>query len=309
MTIQQIGSGAGARGGRRSARNAAVALAAVTSVDEFVGTFVSANNANGTVNIDFGKGSVVCFNAGVFQPLPGNSVRCIKVGAATIMLGLAAPKSSIGTVSAVAAPLATVLLSDGSHQAMPYSTLYTPTNGDTVLIDWPAGGVILGKVSTPPVGSYTPTSSGPITTTSQFKAIDSGNYYVPGGNWTAGDDPWCSTNNYGCWFYGTSPADTIPDSATILGVSVYVDPFYDEFPTSLATIGLHALLGKSGNPSPSSPVTISAGSGNKGLPTSFGDVLKTGAMRGLGTRQGGYHKFQGIAEDASSGLLTIAWSN
>lgn len=308
MTISQIGSGAGARGGRRAARNAAVALAQVTPVDQFVGTYASANT-NGTVNIDFGNGPVVCYNAGVFQPLPGNSVRCIKVGATTIMLGLAAPKSAIATITAVAAPVATCLLSDGSHLAMPYSTLYTPTVGDSVLIDWPAGGVILCKISTPPAGSYVAPVTQHQTVVSQFKANGSGNYYFPGGSWTAGDDPWCSTDNYGCWFYGTAPADTIPDTASIQDVQVYVDEFYNEFPTSLATVGLHSLLSKSGNPSPSSPVTISRGTGWKELPTSFGDALKTGSARGLGTRQGGYHKFQGIAEDASSGLLQITWSN
>src|SRR5690606_30652751 len=118
----------------------------------------------------------------------------------------------------------------------------------------------------------------------------------------------CSSGNIGAWFYGSTIADTIPDGAKISRVQLYVNEFYNQFPSSLATIGLHALAAKAGAPSVSSPVTISAGSGWKDLPTSFGDALKTGAKLGVGTAEGGYHKFRPVSADADCGMLRIDWS-
>ncbi len=147
----------------------------------------------------------------------------------------------------------------------------------------------------------------PKTTTSRFRSTKSGNYYVPGSSWAAGDEVWCSDGNRGCWFYGGAIADTIPNGAKIQSVRVYVPEFYNQFPTSKATIGLHNKTGKSGAPTITSATTISAGTGWKKLPNSFGDALKDGSKEGLGTNGGGYHKFTGRSGDNQSGYLEIVW--
>jgi hypothetical protein len=274
------------------------------------GTFVSANT-DGTVQIDFGQGAVTCQSAGFFQPLPGDFVRCIKVNGITMMLGPAIPRSSIGKVTATGTPVITVTTSIGSKQ-LPFLSSYTPTIGDTVDIDWASGGIVLGKTSAVPASSYAAITPTAATYSADFRAGDSGTWSVTSSNYFTADS-WCTSTGHdrGAWFYGTAIADTIPDAAVINSVQAYMDEFYNEFPAQLALIGLHALTSKSGAPTITSPVSIPAGSGFKVLPTSFGDALKTGVSKGIGTGSAGssgYHKFRGVASDAESGLLRIQWT-
>lgn len=269
-----------------------------------MGTYAGPGS-DGSVLIDFGQGAVSCLSAGFFEPLPGDSVRCLQVGPSTVMIGPARPRSAIGTITATGTPLLTVDVAGESFQ-LPYLLSFTPrNNGDIVLIDWSSGGVVVGEVSAAPAGSYDPGGSTPGTYTADFLASDSGSYQS-GSWWT--NQVWCSDSNIGAWFYGTAIADTIPDAATITRVQLYVPEFYNGFPGSLATVGLHGLSSKAGAPGISSAVTISDGSGMKDLPASFGDALKTGSSYGVGTNHGGYHKYYGRFEDALSGLLRIDWT-
>lgn len=287
-----------------AAEKTARALAAIPTLSLPVGTFV-ATNTDGTVQIDFGDGAVTCLTAGSFQPLPGVSVRCLQTDVGTVLLGPASPRSSYGTVTATGSTTVTVTVGAETLQ-LPFDVGYTPrTIGDVVHIDWGAGGIVIDKVSAVPSSSYLPPASSVKPYQADFRANDSGSYQS--GSWNK-TDVWCSDTNIGAWFYGTTIASTIPDGATITKVQVYIDEFYNQFPTSLATIGLHSLTGKAGAPAVSSAVTISAGSGWKTLPNSLGDALKTGARRGVGTNHGGFHKFRSRASDADSGLLRINWS-
>lgn len=220
------------------------------------------------------------------------------------MLGPAQPRSGVGTVTATGTPTLTVTTSAGSRQ-LPFISTYSAVVSDTVLIDWASGGVVVGKVTAAPSSSYTPADAPMGSFSADFRADDSGSYQS-GSWWTS--DVWCSDTNIGAWFYGSTIADTIPDAATITSVQVYVNEFYNAFPTSLATVGLHALATKAGAPTVTSEVTVSAGSGWKTLPAAFGDALKTGVSRGVGTDHGGYHKWRSRAADADSGLLRIGWS-
>lgn len=275
-----------------------------------VGTFVS-TNTDGTVNIDFGNGPVSCQSASLFQPLPGDSVQCLQSGSMTMMIGPSSARSAIGVVVAGGSPQITVMTSIGSRQ-MFYNPAYTPTVSDTVLIDWASGGVVIGKTSGVPAGSYTPPATSPHAFQVDFAANDSGTYYVPNGAYNQ-TDVWCTStgNNRGAWFYGTTIADTIPDGATITLVEAFLPEFFNEFPSSLALIGLHTLVSKSGAPTISSAVSVPRGAGWVSLPTSFGDALKTGSMKGIGTGSSGssgYHKYTGRAADADSGKLRIGWT-
>jgi hypothetical protein len=263
-----------------------------------VGTFVEAAT-DGSVRIDFGQGPVACLSAGFYEPLPGESVRVLQTTEASVMIGPARPRSVIGSVTATGTPYLTVDTSVGEQQ-LPYLTSYTPSTADLVLI---FGNVVLGKVTAAPAGTYTPETPPVQEYSATFKAKDSGSYQ--GSSWWT-DQVWCSDSNVGAWFY-PDIADTIPDDAEITRVQVLVNEFYNQFPTSLATIGLHSLASKSGSPTVVSAVTVSAGSGWKTLPVAFGDALKTGTRKGLGTNHGGYHKFRSRTEDANSGALRIDW--
>jgi hypothetical protein len=292
------------------ARGVARKLASLNPTQLAAGKFV-ASNANGTVQIDFGNGPVQCQSASTFQPLPGDPVRCIQIANVTLMVGPTVPRSAVGTVTATGSPLITVTTSIGSKQ-LPYITSYTPTIGDSVAIDWASGGIVLGKTTGVPAGTYTPPATVASPHSADFAAIDSGTYYVPGSTYN-NTDVWCTStgNNIGAWFYGTTIADTIPDAAVITSVQLYIDEFFNQFPGSLALIGLHSLATKSGAPSISSPTAIPAGSGFMTLPTAFGDALKTGSKLGVGTGStggSGYHKFRSVLSDSQSGKLRIGWT-
>lgn len=286
-----------------SAQKTAEALATIPTLELPVGVYQGEGD-NGAVLVDFGSGPVSCFQAGTFAPNPGDSVRCLRTSAGTVMLGLSRPRRSTGVVKSLAAPLVTVTTSIGDL-AMPYLSSYAPVVGELVAIDWPGGGIVLGKVTAKPDGGTTPGPTPPPVQDYQvdFIAADSGSF---GTSWFT-NEVYCSSSNIGAWFYGTAIPDTIPDAAVITGISVYVTEFYNQFPSSLATIGMHTQPSKGGAPSVAGAVTISAGTGWKPLPASFGDNLKAGYQLGLGTNHGGYHKFTARSSDAQSGLLRISW--
>lgn len=285
-------------------------LNALKPIGFLVGTFVS-TNTDGTVQVDFGQGAINCQSASTFQPLPGDSVFCQQSGATTVMLGPSSLRSGVGTVTATGAPKITVSTSIGSRQ-MFYISSYAPTIGDVVLIDWGSGGIVVGKVTGAPAGSYLPPSAAPASFLVDFAANDSGTWYVPGGGFNQ-TDVWCTStgNNRGAWYYGTTIPDTIPDTATITSLQLFLPEFYNQFPSSLALIGLHTFAAKTGEPVITSPTAVPGGAGWVNLPLPFGDALKTGADKGVGTGStagSGYHKYRGVASDADSGKLRIGWT-
>lgn len=282
-------------------RQLARKLSTIPELELPVGVFVEAASG-GQVLVDFGDGPVPILSAGLFEPLPGESVRVLRTSAGTVLLGPSLPRSSIGQVTATGSPALTVDTSSGSVQ-LPYITSYSPTLNDVVLIDWASGGVVVGAVTAIPAGSYTPPPSSVTEFEVDFRAFDSGSYRS-GSWWTS--DVWVSSTNTGCFFY-KGIADTIPDAAEILSVQIYLVEFYNEFPSSLAEFGLHNLASKVGAPSIDSAVDVAAGTGFRSLPASFGDQLKSGARKGVGASDDGYHKFRSVASNAQSGMLRIKW--
>lgn len=287
-----------------SAQKTTELLSTIPSLSFSIGTYVS-TNSDGALLVNFGEGPVACISGGVYAPIPGDSVRVLRTSAGTVVLGPSRPRSATGTIKTLGSPTVVVTTSIGDV-LMPWLTSYTPVVGELVAIDWAAGGIVLGKVTAVPGtgAGPAPIPPGPVTDYSvDFRATDSGSY---GSSWFT-NEVYCSSSNIGAWFYGTTIEGTISDFATILSVEVFVPETYNQFPASLATIGLHSLTSKSGVPVVSSAVTISAGTGWKSLPASFGDALKLGTAWGLGTNHGGYHKFAARSSDADSGLLRIAW--
>lgn len=292
-----------------SAELTARKLAEIPSVSAFTAQYVSANT-DGTVMVDFGEGPVQVYSAGFYTPLPGDSVRVIKLDTFTLMLGPVVQDPAYGRVTATGTPKLTVQYADGSTEMLFYmSSAYpSPAVNDDVKIDRASGSMIMGKVTGVPVSGYLPPLApvgAPKSFAVDFRATDSGSYDHSYGSWFQ-NDVWASVHANGVWFYGSTIADTIPDGATITAVRMYAPEFYTVGgPTA---IGTHTLTSKSAPPTVSSAVTVTGG-GWLTLPTSFGDVLKTGTAWGVGTITGDYfHKFRGRAYDAQSGMLHIEWS-
>jgi len=292
-----------------AAEATARALATIPSISSLTGQYVS-TNADGTVLVDFSEGPVQVYSAGFYTPLPGESVRVLKVDGFTMMLGPVTPKSVYGRVTATGLPKLTVALPDGSSVQLGYvsSSYPSPAVNDPVLINWGNGGIVVGKVTSIPGSDYLPPAVVGAATRSgsaDFRATGSGSYDHNYNSWFQ-DDVWASVHANGVWFYGSTIADTIPDNATITAVHLTMNEFYSV--GGQTAIGTHALTSKSGAP------TVSNAAGQRDatgwvLPTSFGDALKTGAAWGVGTVTGNYfHKYQGRASDAQSGMLHIEWS-
>lgn len=286
-------------------------LSGIPSVSTMTARFVQAN-PDGTVLVDFGQGSVQVYSAGFYTPLPGDYVRTVKIDTLTLMLGPVAPRSAYGRVTATGSPLLTVLLSDESSVQLPYVTTYaSPAVNDDVLISWADGGMVIGPVTQVPLSDYLPPApaspAGGGSFSADFRAEDSGTQNTGSAQWWTGDI-WCGSTTTGAWFYGSQIADTIPDGAAITAVRVWTPEFYNAYPGSLATIGLHGLGSKSGVAAVSSAVQVLDGTGWKVLPNAFADALKTGSKLGIGTNHGGYHKYVARSRDPQSGLLHIEWS-
>ncbi|TDW31028.1 hypothetical protein EDD25_2816 [Cryobacterium psychrophilum] len=286
---------------------------ATPEVSTLVATYMS-TNIDGTVNVDFGGGAVTVYSAGFTTPLPGTSVRVLRLNGFTLMLGPVKPNPTYGVVVATGTPFLTVRMPDGTEQQIGYISSYTtPAVDDAVLISWADGPMVIGTPAEVPTSAYIPPETGggsAAQASPEFVATDSGNFYVPGGSWNY-NDPWSSASNTGAFFYNNI-AGTIPNSAAISLVQVYLTETFNQHPNVLAKVGLHSLGGKSGNPNIRDAVSISSGSGWKTLPNSFGDALKTGAALGVGfpTVPGGvsYHKFRGAAGGALEGQLRITYT-
>lgn len=273
-----------------------------------------ATNADGTVQVDFGKGGVTVYSAGIAEPLPGTFVRTLRISGFTLMLGAVVTESAFGVVVATGTPKLTVQLPNGREVQLGYITTYAnPAVDDVVLISWAKGGVVIGPLAEVPTSTYEPpppATAQPVTNVLEFIATDSGSFYTPGGAWNSADVV-SSASNTGAWWYN-NVAGSIPDNAAVSLVEIYVTEYFNQHPNVLARVGLHSAGGKSGNPDIRDAAGIERGTGWKTLPNSFGDQLKIGAAAGLGvpTVPGGasYHKFRGRPSDASSGKLRITFS-
>jgi hypothetical protein len=156
-------------------------------------------------------------------------------------------------------------------------------------------------VTAPPVGA-----SGAATHVDPFTAVDSGSY--GSGRWWT-NQVYASDSNLGAWFYGTKIADTIPSSATIQKVEIYVGQA-TQISGAAPVFATHPYTSKPGGSPTLSPVAavgIAPGwvdLGGAGI--SIGNVLRnSGGSFGVGVDHGGYNIFPSLAQDGQSGALRI----
>jgi hypothetical protein len=271
--------------------------------------FLSAN-PDGTMRVDFGAGPVSVVAAGVYWPVPGEPVRVLRVGSVSLLVGPAVPKPTFGVVATIAATSVTVDFGGGDMEDIGFLDGYTPTVGDQVVIHRGSVATVLGKLAQtpapPPDDVTNPEPTAPERRTVTFNPTAAGTQNTGSSSFWTGD-VWCGSTTTGAWFYGDSIDRTIPDGATIISGRIYVVEFFNQFPSSLATIGTHTSKTKSGVLSVTGAQTISRGTGWKTLPADFLTRLKTGSAYGIATNHGGYHKFRGL--DSSSGRLEITFES
>jgi len=257
-----------------------------------------------TVNIGGGVRKMPMLGAG---PAVGDQVWVANLAGQPVCLG-PLPKAAVGTIqSAPAAGKVTVKGDDGLLSTLPYNDAVTFAAQQRVAIDWDSQSIAYKLASDAPVVVPVvpdPVVAGPQQQTREFAPTGSGSYFASTGSWTK-DDVWCSDSLIGCYFYA-GIADTIPDNAVINAVRIALTETQNSYPSSLATLGTHGLTGRTGAPAVSGAVAVPGGSGTKDLPTSFGDALKIGAARGIGTNRGGLHRF--ATASAGSGRLFITYT-
>jgi hypothetical protein len=264
-------------------------------------------NGVATVNV---PGSIMSLPMVGQPPIIGGLCWVGFLGLQPIVLGPVA-RPAFGTATDVpSAGLVPVTGDDGVAYVVTYSSDQSITAGTRVQIDWSSGGTVVALPEADPntgtsfVATPNPVAA-PTSKTWTFYPTDSG---TQNGSGSSGSGSWgtnqvyCGDTTLGAYFYGTVVAGSIPDTATITSVKVYVNALQTS--GSDPSIGLHPLVSKSGNVSVSSAVSVAGGSGWKTLPNSFGDYLKTGSQRGLCTEHGGYHIWA-PAGTGNSGALVI----
>ncbi|MFF9565723.1 hypothetical protein ACF1AJ_20410 [Leifsonia sp. NPDC014704] len=276
-------------------------IGAKSRVRVLQGTFVAAAASGYTV--DVGGGRIPADLGTAYLPEVNEIVWVWAIDDKYFVMGPVTPKPDRGTVVSVASGIATLTTALGTVTA-PYSGS-TPSAGQVMKLAW-HGGPFASLMSTSPPPPAPPAPPAPATTThvDDFYAIDAGSYRAGSGWWTpqvrAGD------TNFGAWFYGTKIADTIPATAQIKRVLLYLSP---------ASIGganpnyaLHPHPSKPGGAPALTTFTsgLPATTGDLDLPTSVGDALKAGGgSAGVGINHGGNSIFNSLAADGLSGRIRI----
>lgn len=269
------------------------------------GTFVS-YDATGVL-VDVGDGRLPAALGSGYLPAVGESVLVWFVDGIPYVMGPASPRPHLGTVTAVASGLVTLTTAAGVVGPIPYSGS-APQVGASMRIMWhggplalqatPAGGI---PDPVPPVGG------GATTRVDTFVPIAAGTWNTGGGDSATSyfnNEVWASNTTIGFWFYGTKAPDTIPGSAFIQRVQLYISA--RQISGSAPVFTIHDNPNAPGD-SLAGGVAIGVANGAWiDLPLAFGNALRRGnGAYGIGTRHGGYNIFKSLAADPQSGLLRI----
>jgi hypothetical protein len=269
---------------------------------------VSADGTQALVNLDDRQLTVPA--SGSYWPIVGDRVRLLRLDQTWLMLGSVQQRSSLGRVNAVGSPKCDIEYPQGSGvvEAMSMPKGATPEVGDLVVICWDgeAARTVVSIVSSQTDQPKPPDPAGPPVEASgrqTFTAADSGSFQ--NGRWWT-NQVYASANNVSAFFYGSKIADTIPDEATIDSISVFLSPTRNS--GNQPRIGTHGYTSNPGSaPTIGNLVSLANASDWVALPTSFGDLLKTGAQWGVGFDGAGFAIFKGTQQDGQAGALDITW--
>lgn len=229
-------------------------------------------------------------------------------GNASVVLG-PVTRPPYGTVNGVpAGGLVSVLCDDNVSRTVAYSDATGLTVSTRVAIDWTGGGRVDGTpLADPNTGA--PIALPPAAPTGGGQKQRTFNPYASGtwrdgafaSGWVGGD-VWDSDHNRGAYFY-QGIADTIPDDAVIIAMSVFIAPGagYGGNPS----IGGHSLAGLSGALAITGRRVIPSSGGWIDI-TDLGNSFKTGALLGIGTGGGGNWHFPAAGQN-NSGAISATW--
>lgn len=228
------------------------------------------------------------------------------------MLGPSAPKPGRGIVTTVTGDLATVTTEFGDYR-MPYGPPgEPPTSGDSVAIIWPGPSAV--KLSTSPDPVEPPPNpgggdTGPQEYKLEVRAVDTGSIAKSGGDWWQAR-PWNSPSNFGCWFYGTTLADSIPDDAQFVSLEIYLSWARHRWDNVLRW-GSHTLPWKSGRPNVAGAALWDPGRvAGWYSPPWAGDWFNAAKAGNFGVALNGatgQEEASSLAEDGQSGALRITY--
>jgi hypothetical protein len=257
--------------------------------------------------VDFDGGRVPAHFATAWRPVVNDPVWVLVADGVAWLVGPTAPAASDGVVVSVASGLATIDTDIGQIIAT-YDQGATLTAGQEVKLLASGGYHVVAVKSTSPVapepapGGGGSGGGGGAEQTQTFLAVDSGSYQS--GWWTR--RVYASSSNQGVYVYGTKIADTIPASAVILSVDIFLSAVQIFGGDPIFTT--HAYGSRpGGDPGLSGGVAVDVnGTGWWPLPAWFGDGLKAGGgALGVGTNHGGYNIFD--AAPGESGSLRIRY--
>lgn len=283
-----------------NAETVARKLAQQSTVNSEAAIFVRMEDGLAVVNI--GTSTIAAPCQGFNPPLAGMAVRVQWVNGSPVVTAPSRPQSPLGVITAAGTPRATVEV-DGVSYMMPVMASYTPTNDDTVIVDWAVpGGMIIGAVAAVDQPE-TPGESGAGNTPFDVvvRAENSGRYQAGSGWWS--NWPRASVRNAGIWVYGNRLRDAV-GSGTVTRAEIY---FPLEQQVGVASIGVHdhpSIPG--GAPSITSKTNLPIGSrsGWQVLPDGYGTYLAAGG-RGIGVSDGGDSIWRGTQADGLSGAIRL----
>lgn len=275
-----------------------------SQVTTLVGTFVSASTTGCVV--DVGGGRIPARFATSYLPEINEPILIWFIDGNPFVVGPALTKPGAGVVVSTGLNMVT-LTTDYGQVTVPYAATLTPTAGQVMKLSWQDGGFAHSVMSTSPTAGQAPQASGAGVTVhaDKFTAVDAGSYGLFNSRWWTGE-VYASDSNRGAWFYGSTISDTIPATANVSRVQLYVSPA--QISGGNPNFALHAYQSKpSGQPSYTGTTPVAITSGLVDLdPAVFGNALKAGGGSfGVGLNQGGYNVLRSLADDGQSGALII----
>lgn len=274
---------------------------AKTKLTPLVGTFVGATATGCTV--DVGGGRIPARFGSSYLPEVNEPVNVWTFDDGTaFVMGPTVTKPPTGVVTSVGSSLLT-LATDFGDVVTPFVGA-TPSAGQVMGLRWHGGPLAVGVVSTSPPAPTPPAP--PTSSTSRhvdvFQALDAGSWNRYG--WQQAQ-VWASDSYSGLWTYGSKVADTLPASANVSKVEIYlpVVSLYGNPPN----LALHTYTKKPpGQPTYGATVPLAVRPGWNALPASWGNALRSGGGSfGVGVNHGGKNIFRSLAQDGMSGALRV----
>lgn len=297
--------------GDQAARDAEQLARVATAFTQGVCEAIDWTNGLARVNVN---GTTVPMPMVGHPPAVGFKVWVATIAEQPVALGIVA-RAARGTVTVAAAGgYVGVLGDDGVTYSLPYLDA-APALSSRVVISWTDGGTVLGVSSAEPIGvvPVLPPSGAATIKSFRFVPKASRNWYNGAGytNGSSGSEVWCSSSNEGVLVYGSTIPNSIPDDAEYVpgSLRIYLVETSNQYPSSLARLGMHNLSSLSGAPGTTNLITIPDCRGGRwvDLPASWEDNFRLGTKRGVAFAAGpGFHRYRpGGVEN--SGVIVGKW--